>query len=185
MLRSTLNGKVSPLLLLSLWQHLVFCLCSLTFFRCWKGFYEDSLSTLIWFNSCFFGDKKNYLLPKALIFDMCDIRVAQSLVWQRLKTRTATVEAAAVAYLLVRALPRVCRQVFPYTRRTTPAAVSSASRISTSAWIAVATRKSCFSCNLWSCVRERCDKIPLLGNTTDHNHQQQRHGFCHHRWLIK
>ena len=58
MLRSTLNGKVSPLLLLSLWQHLVFCLCSLTFFRCWKGFYEDSLSTLIWFNSCFFGDKK-------------------------------------------------------------------------------------------------------------------------------
>ena len=130
--------------------------------------------------------RKKYLLPKALIFDMCDIRVVQSLVWQRLKTRTATVEAAAVAYLLVRALPRVCRQVFPYTRRTTPAAaVSSASRISTSAWIAVATRKSCFSCNLWSCVRERCDKIPLLGNTTDHNHQQQRHGFCHHRWLIK
>ena len=129
--------------------------------------------------------EKTIFLPKTLIFDMCDIRVVQSLVWQRLKTRTATVEAAAVAYLLVRALPRVCRQVFPYTRRTTPAAVSSASRISTSAWIAVATRKSCFSCNLWSCVRERCDKIPLLGNTTDHNHQQQRHGFCHHRWLIK
>ena len=126
--------------------------------------------------------RKNYLLPKALIFDMCDIRVAQSLVWQRLKTRTATVEAAAVAYLLVRALPRVCRQVFPYTRRTTPAAVSSASRISTSAWIAVATRKSCFSCNLWSCVRERCDKIPLLGNASD---QHQQHGFCHQRWLIK
>ena len=125
------------------------------------------------------GDKKKVSPNTNIMFDMCDIRVAQSLVWQRLKTRTATVEAAFAPPCSASRLPAS----FPVhtENNTSSSTVSSASWIS-SAWIAVATRKSCFSCNLWSCVRERCDKIPLLGNASD---QHQQHGFCHHRWLIK
>ena len=104
---------------LSLWQHLVFlCSAALTFFRCWNGFYEDSLSNLISFNSYFLVTRT---VPKSTNILLWHVYSAiYSLVLRRLKTKDCYCWSRCCSRFLAGLLPRVCRQVFPNTRRTTP-----------------------------------------------------------------